>query len=123
MKGGASGDLDDGVDSGGWSDGADHNNHSDGAGNGKLGAAVRDKSNDDLEGMDDFEGELERSEVRSNFAGAFFSPFKILSYAALVAAIYLLAKLSLLNPLAIILGVTIIPLGTMIAAFGGKDAR
>ena len=64
-----------------------------------------------------------RGEVRSNFAGAFFSPFKILSYAALVAAIYLLAKLSLLNPLAIILGVTIIPLGTMIAAFGGKDAR
>ena len=40
-----------------------------------------------------------------------------------MAAIYLLAKLSLLNPLAIILGVTIIPLGTMIVAFGGKDAR
>ena len=89
---------------------------------GGIGAA-RDGSKDDLEGADDFEGELERSEVRSNFAGAFFSPFKILSYAALVAAIYLLAKLSLLNPLAIILGVTIIPLGTMIAAFGGKDAR
>ena len=123
LKGGASGDLDDGVDSGGWSDGADRNNHSDGAGNGKLGAAVRDKSKDDFEGTDDFEGELERSEVRSNFAGAFFSPFKILSYAALVAAIYLLAKLSLLNPLAIILGVAIIPLGTMIVAFGGKEAR
>ena len=55
--------------------------------------------------------------------GAFFSPFKILSYAALVAAIYLLAKLSLLNPLAIILGVAIIPLGTMIVAFADKDAR
>ena len=123
LKGGASGDLDDGVDSGGWSDGADRNNHSDGAGNGKLGAAVRDKSKDGFEGTDDFEGELERSEVRSNFAGAFFSPFKILSYAALVAAIYLLAKLSLLNPLAIILGVTIIPLGTMIAALADKDAR
>ena len=89
---------------------------------GGIGTA-RDKSKDDFEGVDDFEGELEWSEVRSNFAGAFFSPFKILSYAALVAAIYLLAKLSLLNPLAIILGVTIIPLGTMIAAFGGKDAR
>ena len=89
--------------------------------------AARDGSNDDLGGadgsVDDWEGELERSEVRSNFAGAFFSPFKILSYAALVTAIYLLAKLSLLNPLGIILGVTIIPLGTMIVAFGGKDAR
>ena len=125
LKSGASGD---GVDS----DGADRSNRSGDVDSepddsmsdfgGGIGTA-RDGSKDDFEGADDFEGELERSEVRSNFAGAFFSPFKILSYAALVAAIYLLAKLSLLNPLAIILGVTIIPLGTMIAAFGGKDAR
>lgn len=137
LKNAASSDL-----GGGWSDGADRNNHSDGTDNGDRGGDVdssepddgtsdfggriggaRDKSKDDFEGADDFEGELEQSEVRSNFAGAFFSPFKILSYAALVAAIYLLAELSLLNPLAIILGVTIIPLGTMIAAFGGKYAR
>ena len=151
LKSGANGDLGDGTDSGDWSDGADRSNHSDGTdrsnhsdgtdrGNrgdgvdsGDLGdgtsdfgggiGGAHDGSNDDFDGADDFEGELERSEVRSNFAGAFFSPFKILSYAALLAAIYLLAKLSLLNPLAIILGVTIIPLGTMIAAFGGKDAR
>ena len=151
LKSGANGDLGDGTDSGERSDGADRSDRSDGADSGNrrgdvdsgnrrgdvdsgepddsmsdfgggIGTA-RDESKDDLEGADDFKGELERSEVRSNFAGAFFSPFKILSYAALVAAIYLLAKLSLLNPLAIILGVTIIPLGTMIAAFGGKDAR
>ena len=146
LKGGASNDLDDGVDSGDWSDGADHSNHSGGTGSGNrdsgadsskpsdgtsdfgggIGGA-RDGSKDDFESadgsVDDWDDECERSEVRSNFAGAFFSPFKILSYAALVAAIYLLAELSLLNPLAIILGVAIIPLGTMIAAFGGKDAR
>ena len=126
FKSGASGD---GVDS----DGADRSNRGGDVDSGELGdgtsdfgggiGTARDGSKDDFEGADDFEGELERSEIRSNFAGAFFSPFKILSYAALVAAIYLLAKLSLLNPLAIILGVTIIPLGTMIAAFGGKDAR
>lgn len=145
LKGGASGDWSGGLDSGGWSYGADRSNHSGGAGNGNRGGDVdsgesgdgtsdfgggiggaRDGSNDDFEGADgsaDDWDERERGKVRSNFAGAFFSPFKILSYAALVAAIYLLAKLSLLNPLAIILGVTIIPLGTMIAAFGGKDAR
>lgn len=141
LKNAASSDL-----GGGWSYGADRSNHSGGIDNGNRGGDVdssksddgtsdfgggissaRDGSNDDFDGADgsadDWEGEFERSEVRSNFAGAFFSPFKILSYAALVAAIYLLAKLSLLNPLAIILGVTIIPLGTMIAALGGKDAR
>jgi len=142
LKNAANSDLDDGLDSGEQSSGADRSNHSDGTDSGNRGGDVdsgepddgmsdfeggigtaRDKSKDDFEGVDDFEGELEWSEVRSNFAGAFFSPFKILSYAALVAAIYLLAKLSLLNPLAIILGVTIIPLGTMIVAFGGKDAR
>ena len=146
LKGGARGDLGDGVDSGDWSDGADHSNHSGGTGSGNrdsgadsskpsdgtsdfgggIGGA-RDGSKDDFESadgsVDDWDDECERGEVRSNFAGAFFSPFKILSYAALVAAIYLLAELSLLNPLAIILGVAIIPLGTMIAAFGGKDAR
>ena len=131
---------------GSWSDGADRSNHSGGAGNGNRGGdvdsgkpsdgtsdfgggigAARDGSKDDFEGADDgaddWDDEHERGEVRSNFAGAFFSPFKILSYAALVAAIYLLAKLSLLNPLAIILGVTIIPLGTMMVAFANKDAR
>lgn len=146
LKNAASSDLGGGVDSGGWSDGADRSNHSGGAGNGNRGGDVdssersdgtsdfgggiggaRDGSKDDFDGaggsVDDWEGELERSEVRSNFAGAFFSPFKILSYAALVTAIYLLAKLSLLNPLAIILGVAIIPLGTMIVAFADKDAR
>ena len=133
FKSGVSNDPGDGVDRSNRSDGTDSGNRGgdidssepgDGTSDfgGGIGAA-RDESKDGLEGADDFEGELERSEVRSNFAGAFFSPFKILSYAALVAAIYLLAKLSLLNPLAIILGVTIIPLGTMIAAFGGKDAR
>ena len=144
-KSGASSNLDDDADSGDRSDGADHNNHSDGTDSGNRGGDIDssepsggtsdfgggiggacDKSKDDFEGADgsaDDWDERERGKVRSNFAGAFFSPFKILSYAALVAAIYLLAKLSLLNPLAIILGVTIIPLGTMIAAFGGKDAR
>ena len=137
LKIGASSNLD---------DGADRSNHSGGAGNGNRGGDVdsgersdgtsdfgggiggaRDGSKDDFEGadgsIDGWDNEYERGEVRSNFAGAFFSPFKILSYAALVAAIYLLAKLSLLNPLAIILGVTIIPLGTMIVAFAGKEAR
>ena len=137
LKNVASSDLGGGVDSGDWSGSADSSNHSDGVDSGDLGGGMsdfgggiggaRDGSKDDFDGADgsadDWKGELEQSEVRSNFAGAFFSPFKILSYAALVAAIYLLAKLSLLNPLAIILGVTIIPLGTMIAAFGGKDAR
>ena len=141
LKNAASSDL-----GGGWSDGADRSNHSGGIDNGNRGGDVdssersdgtsdfgggiggaRDGSNDDFDGADgsvnDWEGELERSEIRSNFAGAFFSPFKILSYAALVAAIYLLAKLSLLNPLAIILGVAIIPLGTMMVAFADKDAR
>ena len=133
LKGGASSDLGGGADRSNHSDGTDNGNRggdvdssepSDGTSDfgGGVGTA-RDGSKDDFKGADDFEGELERSAVRSNFAGAFFSPFKILSYAALVAAIYLLAKLSLLNPLAIILGVAIIPLGTMIAAFGGKDAR
>lgn len=146
LKNASSSDLSGGIDSSGWSGGADHSNHSDGTDSGNRGGDVdsselsdgtsdfgggiggtRDGSNDDLGGADgsadDWGDELERSEVRSNFAGAFFSPFKILSYAALVAAIYLLAKLSLLNPLAIILGVTIIPLGTMIVAFADKDAR
>jgi len=127
LKNAASSDLGDGVDSGSWSDGADRNNRSDSTGNGELGVAARDGSNDNFDGadgsIDGWDDERKRGEVRSNFAGAFFSPFKILSYAALVAAIYLLAKLSLLNPLAIILGVAIIPLGTMIVAFGGKEAR
>ena len=146
LKNAASSDLGGSLDSSERSDGVDHSNHSDGAGNGNRGGNVdsgepgdgtsdfeggiggaHDGSNDDFDGadgsVDDWDDECERSEVRSNFAGAFFSPFKILSYAALVATIYLLAELSLLNPLAIILGVTIIPLGTMIAAFGGKDAR
>lgn len=145
LKNAASSDLSDGVDSGERSDGADRSNHSDGTDSGNRGGDVdssesddgmsdfgggvgtaHDGSKDDLEGADgsaDDWDERERGEVRSNFAGAFFSPFKILSYAALVAAIYLLAKLSLLNPLAIILGVAIIPLGTMIVAFADKDAR
>lgn len=146
LKNAASSDLSGGLDSSGRSGGVDRSNRSDGTDNGNHGGDVdsskpsdgmsdfgggiggaHDGSNDDFEGadgsVDDWDDECERGEVRSNFAGAFFSPFKILSYAALVAAIYLLAKLSLLNPLAIILGVTIIPLGTMIAAFGGKDAR
>ena len=137
LKNAASSYLGGSLDSSERSDGVDHSNHSDGTDSGELddgtsdfggriGAAC-DGSKNDFEGadgsVDDWDDECERSEVRSNFAGAFFSPFKILSYAALVAAIYLLAKLSLLNPLAIILGVTIIPLGTMIAAFGAKDAR
>lgn len=119
LKSGASGNRGSDVDSsepgGGTSDFG-----------GGIGGA-HDGSKDDFDGVDgsadDWDDKRKRGEVRSNFAGAFFSPFKILSYAALVAAIYLLAKASLLNPLAIILGVTIIPLGTMIAAFGGKDAR
>ena len=146
LKNAANSDLDDGLDSGEQSGGADRSNHSDGTVNGNRGGDVdssesgdgtsdfgggirsaRDGSNDDFDGadgsIDGWDDEHERGEVRSNFAGAFFSPFKILSYAALVAAIYLLAKLSLLNPLAIILGVAIIPLGTMIVAFGGKEAR
>ena len=134
-QGGTSGccdDLGDGADRSNCGNGTDSGNRGGdvdsepGDGTSDFGGGIggaHDGSNDDFEGADDFEGELGRSEIRSNFAGAFFSPFKILSYAALVAAIYLLAKLSLLNPLAIILGVTIIPLGTMIAAFGGKDAR
>ena len=146
LKNAASSDLSGGLDSSERSGGADRSNHSGGAGNGNRGGDVdssersdgtsdfgggiggtRDGSKDDFDdadgSVDDWGGELEQSEVRSNFAGAFFSPFKILSYAALVAAIYLLAKLSLLNPLAIILGVAIIPLGTMIVAFADKDAR
>ncbi|WP_297881786.1 hypothetical protein [uncultured Campylobacter sp.] len=124
LKGGTSNDLGDSTDSGNRGGDVDSSELDDGMSDfgGGVGTA-HDGSKDDLEGADDFEGELERSAVRSNFAGAFFSPFKILSYAALVAAIYLLAKLSLLNPLAIILGVAIIPLGTMIVAFGGKEAR
>ena len=146
LKNAASSDLSGGLDSSERSGGADRSNHSDSTDSGNRGGDVdsgesgdgtsdfgggigaeRDGSNDDFEGadgsIDGWDDEHERGEVRSNFAGAFFSPFKILSYAALVAAIYLLAKLSLLNPLAIILGVTIIPLGTMIAALGGKDAH
>ena len=146
LKNAASSDLGGGVDSGDRSDGADRSNHGDGTDNGNRGGDVdssepgdgtsdfgseiggaRDGSNDNFDGadgsIDGWDDERKRGEVRSNFAGAFFSPFKILSYAALVAAIYLLAKLSLLNPLAIILGVAIIPLGTMIVAFGSKDAR
>lgn len=146
FKSAASSNLDDDVDSGDLGDGADRRNRSDGTDSGNHGGDVdsgepddgmsdfgggigtaRDGSKDDFDGadgsIDGWDDERKRGEVRSNFAGAFFSPFKILSYAALVAAIYLLAKLSLLNPLAIILGVTIIPLGTMIAALGGKDAR
>ncbi|EEV17995.1 hypothetical protein [Campylobacter gracilis] len=146
LKNVASSDLGGGLDSSERSDGADRSNHSDGTDSGNRGGDVdsgkpgdgtsdfgggidgpRDGSNDDFDGadgsIDGWDDECERGEVRSNFAGAFFSPFKILSYAALVAAIYLLAKLSLLNPLAIILGVAIIPLGTMIVAFADKDAR
>ena len=146
LKNAANSDLRGGLDSGEQSGGADRSNHSDGTVNGNRGGDVdsnersdgtsdfgggissaRDGSNDDFDGadgsVDDWDDERKRGEVRSNFAGAFFSPFKILSYAALVAAIYLLAKLSLLNPLAIILGVAIIPLGTMIVAFADKDAR
>ena len=132
LKNAASSDL-----GGGRSDGAGNGNRGGDVDSGESGdgtsdfgggiGGARDGSNDDFEGADssadDWDDECERGEVRSNFAGAFFSPFKILSYAALVAAIYLLAKLSLLNPLAIILGVAIIPLGTMIVAFAGKDAR
>lgn len=137
LKSGASGYLDGGADRNNCGNGADSGNLGGDVDSGEPGdgtsdfgggiGGARDGSNDDFEGADgsadDWDDECERGEGRSNFAGAFFSPFKILSYAALVAAIYLLAKLSLLNPLAIILGVTIIPLGTMIAAFGGKDAR
>ena len=137
LKSGVSGSIGDDVDSSGWSDGADRSNHSDGTDSGDLGdgtsdfgggiGGARNVSNNNFDGadssIDGWDDECERGEVRSNFAGAFFYPFKILSYAALVTAIYLLAKLSLLNPLAIILGVAIIPLGTMIVAFADKDAR
>nr|WP_314381529.1 hypothetical protein [uncultured Campylobacter sp.] len=137
LKNAASSDLGGGIDSSGWSGDADSSNYSGDVDSGESGdgtsdfgggiGGARDGSNDDFDGVDgsidDWDDEHERGEVRSNFAGAFFSPFKILSYAALVAAIYLLAKLSLLNPLAIILGVAIIPLGTMIVAFADKDAR
>ena len=137
LKNAASSYLGGSLDSSERSNGVDHSNHSDGTDSGDLDdgmsdfgggiAAARDGSKDDFDGaggsIDDWDDERKRGEVRSNFAGAFFSPFKIFSYAALVAAIYLLARLSLLNPLAIILGVAIIPLGTMIAAFGAKDAR
>lgn len=133
LKNVVSRDLGGGLDSSEWSGGAGNSNRGGdvdssepGDGTSDFGGGIggaHDGSKDDFEGADDFEGELERNAVRSNFAGAFFSPFKILSYAALVTAIYLLAKLSLLNPLAIILGVTIIPLGTMIVAFADKDAR
>ena len=124
FKSAASSDLGDGTDSGNRGGDVDSSEPDDGMSDfgGGIGTA-RDGSKDDFEGADDFEGELERNAVRSNFAGAFFSPFKILSYAALVVVIYLLAKLSLLNPLAIILGVAIIPLGTMMVAFADKDAR
>ena len=119
LKNAAISDLGGGLDSSERSDGTSDFG-------GGIGAA-RDGSNDNFDGadgsIDGWDDERKRGEIRSNFAGAFFSPFKILSYAALVAAIYLLAKLSLLNPLAIILGVAIIPLGTMIVAFGGKEAR
>ena len=127
----------DGVDHSNHGGGADRSNHSGGTDSGALGDGMsdfggeidgtRDGSKNDFDGADgsadDWDDECERGKVRSNFAGAFFSPFKILSYTALVAAIYLLAKLFLLNPLAIILGVAIIPLGTMIVAFADKDAR
>ncbi len=137
LKNAASSDLGGGVDSGDRSAGTDSGNRGgdvdsgepgDGTSDfeGRIGGA-HDGSNDDFDGadgsIDGWDDERKRGEVRSNFAGAFFSPFKILSYAALVAAIYLLAKLSLLNPLAIILGVAIIPLGTMIVAFADKDAH
>lgn len=128
LKSVASSNLDDGADSGnrgGDVDSSEPGDDTSDFGGGISGA--RDGSKDNFDGadgsIDGWDDERKRGEIRSNFAGVFFSPFKILSYAALVAAIYLLAKLSLLNPLAIILGVTIIPLGTMIAAFADKDAR
>lgn len=137
LKNAASSDLSDGVDRSNHSDGTDSGNRDGDVDSSELSGGMsgfgggiggaRDGSKDDFDGadgsIDGWDDEYERGEVRSNFAGAFFSPFKILSYAALVTAIYLLAKLSLLNPLAIILGVTIIPLGTMIVAFADKDAR
>ena len=137
LKNVASSDLGDGADRCNHSDGTDSGNRGGDVDSGEPGdgtsnfeggiGGTRDGSKDDLDGadgsIDGWDDERERGEVRSNFAGAFFSPFKILSYVALVAAIYLLAKLSLLNPLAIILGVAIIPLGTMIVAFADKDAR
>nr|WP_314521567.1 hypothetical protein [uncultured Campylobacter sp.] len=136
LKNAASSNLDDDADCSNRSDSTDSGDldgtvgGEPGGGTSDFGGGIssaRDGSNDDFDGadgsIDGRDDECERGEVRSNFAGAFFSPFKILSYVALVAAIYLLAKLSLLNPLAIILGVTIIPLGTMIVAFADKDAR
>ncbi|WP_297997496.1 hypothetical protein [uncultured Campylobacter sp.] len=128
FKSGASGDLGDSTDNGNRGGDVDSSERGDGTSDFGGGfVAACDKSKDDFDGadgsIDDWDDECERGEVWSNFAGAFFSPFKILSYAALVVAIYLLAKLSLLNPLAIILGVAIIPLGTMIVAFADKDAR
>ena len=133
LKSEASGDLGDGADRSNHSDGTDNGNRGGDVDSGEPGdgmsdfGGARDGSKDDFDGadgsIDGWGDERKRGEVRSNFAGAFFSPFKILSYAVLVAAIYLLAKLSLLNPLAIILGVAIIPLGTMIVAFADKDAR
>ena len=137
LKGGASNDPGDSAYHRNRSDSADSGNRGGDVDSGESGdgtsdfgggiGAARDGSKDDFrgadDGADDWDDEHERGEVRSNFARAFFSPFKILSYAALVMAIFLLAKLSLLNPLAIILGVAIIPLGTMIVAFADKDAR
>ncbi|MDA3049369.1 hypothetical protein OFO03_04770 [Campylobacter sp. JMF_02 ED1] len=62
-----------------------------------------------------------KSAVKSNFATAFFSPFKILSYLALIFGIWLLAKFNLLNPLALMLGVSVIPLGTLVFVFCNKE--
>lgn len=136
LKSVASSNLDDDADCSNRSDSTDSDDldgtvgGEPGGGTSGFGGGIggaRGGSKDDFDGadgsIDGWDDEHERGEVRSNFAGAFFSPFKILSYAALVAAIYLLAKLSLLNPLAIILGVAIIPLGTMMVAFADKDAR
>ncbi|NLK66451.1 MAG: hypothetical protein GX282_03140 [Campylobacteraceae bacterium] len=65
--------------------------------------------------------DLDEDEVlkvgRFSSLGAFLSPYKITSYILFGLALYLLVKFNLLNVLAILAGVSIYPVGTLIYAF------
>ncbi|NLY04047.1 MAG: hypothetical protein GXZ15_04320 [Campylobacter sp.] len=74
----------------------------------------------DFEKLDQEGGKLPKASKIGAFK-AFMSPFKILAYLLLGVGFYLLAKFQLLNIIAFILGVSLIPVGTMLGVVLSKD--
>ena len=79
-----------------------------------------------LSGKYDNIGEFSDDEEKkkTKFSFTFFAPFKLLAYAFTALCIWLLAKFSLFNAPGFLIGVSVVPLGTLIFAYlQGKESE